>query len=236
MAKLNVRIGAMESVKTTEALAIHHNYRSKGHNSVLAKPLTDTKDGDFVSSRPGLRHEADIIFAKDEDIRERLIGHAALKGLETVHVLIVDEANFVTPEQAIQLHALTVSDNYGLGEVPVIAFGLRSSAMGEPFMGVATLLAFAKDIEIKKTICRCATTAWHNTRKIDGKFVFEGEQVAIDGEVENGAVTTYESLCSDCYTEEVNKALAAGEPVQASVMNVMGISDTTALTTTDKQT
>ena len=42
-----------------------------------------------------------------------------------------------------------------------------------------------------------------NTRKVDNDFVFEGEQVAIDG-VSN---ISYESLCRRCYKEEHKKYL-----------------------------
>ena len=40
-----------------------------------------------------------------------------------------------------------------------------------------------------------------NGRQVDGKFVFEGSQVAIDGVSE----VTYESLCGNCYFEELAK-------------------------------
>jgi thymidine kinase len=37
-----------------------------------------------------------------------------------------------------------------------------------------------------------------NGRKVDGKFIFDGEQVAIDG-----VDVTYESLCPVCYFNEL---------------------------------
>jgi thymidine kinase len=36
-----------------------------------------------------------------------------------------------------------------------------------------------------------------NARKLDGKFIFDGDQVAIDG-----VRVTYESLCPSCYFAE----------------------------------
>jgi thymidine kinase len=50
-----------------------------------------------------------------------------------------------------------------------------------------------------KTICRCGKKAIFNGRKINGEFVTEGGQVAIDGQ---GAVE-YESLCAKCYQSKV---------------------------------
>ena len=50
-------------------------------------------------------------------------------------------------------------------------------------------------IEEMKTICRCGRKAILNGRMINGKFTFEGEQVAIDL-VDN---VEYQSLCGQCY-------------------------------------
>ena len=50
-------------------------------------------------------------------------------------------------------------------------------------------------------LCSCGNKARFNARKINGKFVFEGEQVAIDNENN----VEYESLCPVCYLKEKNK-------------------------------
>jgi thymidine kinase len=65
------------------------------------------------------------------------------------------------------------------------------------FEGSERLLLLAHSLEELKTICRCGRKAILNGRKINGKFVFEGEQVAIDGEDQ----VEYESLCANCYFE-----------------------------------
>ena len=46
-----------------------------------------------------------------------------------------------------------------------------------------------------KTICTCGRKAICNCRKVNGQFVFEGEQVAID--LENDV--QYVSMCPQCY-------------------------------------
>ena len=63
------------------------------------------------------------------------------------------------------------------------------------FPGSTRLLELAHTIEEMKTICRCGRKALLNGRKIAGKFVSEGDQVAIEGE----AQVEYESLCGACY-------------------------------------
>jgi len=46
-------------------------------------------------------------------------------------------------------------------------------------------------------MCFCGSQAEFNTRKINGKYVFKGEQVAIDGDK-----VTYDSFCGSCYMRE----------------------------------
>ena len=57
-----------------------------------------------------------------------------------------------------------------------------------------SILKFPSFEELK-TICKCGQKAIANGRKIGGRFVFEGDQVAIEGE----ASVEYESLCARCY-------------------------------------
>lgn len=53
-------------------------------------------------------------------------------------------------------------------------------------------------LEELKTICRCGRKAIFTTRRIDGRAIFDGAQVAIDG----GAEVTYEAVCAACYLAE----------------------------------
>ena len=61
--------------------------------------------------------------------------------------------------------------------------------------GSTRLLELAHTIEEMKTICTCGRKAICNCRKVNGRFVFEGEQVAID--LENDV--QYVSMCPQCY-------------------------------------
>jgi thymidine kinase len=84
-----------------------------------------------------------------------------------------------------------------LDDIPVLAYGIRTDFLTHGFPGSLRLLEIAHSLEELKTICRCGRKAMFNARLIDGEFVFDGEQVAIDG-----AEVTYESLCPSCYFEE----------------------------------
>ena len=60
-------------------------------------------------------------------------------------------------------------------------------------------MELADDLEELITICSCGAKAKFSARKINGKFVTDGAEIAIDGE-DN---VTYESLCGKCYIEKV---------------------------------
>ena len=62
-------------------------------------------------------------------------------------------------------------------------------------------------MEEMKTICACGRKACCNARKVNGEFVFEGSQVAID-QTEN---VGYESLCAQCYLKERSAYFSRGE-------------------------
>lgn len=63
------------------------------------------------------------------------------------------------------------------------------------FEGSTRLLLLAHSLEELKTICKCGKKAIFNGRKVNGKFIFEGKQVAIDKE-DN---IEYELLCAKCF-------------------------------------
>jgi thymidine kinase len=91
-------------------------------------------------------------------------------------------------------------------DVPVLAYGIRTDFRTEAFPGSARLLEVAHSLEELKTICRCGRKAIFNARRVAGRFVFDGDQVAIDTSTELGAggvrEVAYESLCGVCYLEE----------------------------------
>jgi thymidine kinase len=76
----------------------------------------------------------------------------------------------------------------------VICYGIRTDFQTAAFPGSRRLLEIAHSLEELKTICRCGRKAVFNGRLVGGEFVFDGEQVAIDG-----VEVTYESMCAKCY-------------------------------------
>lgn len=187
MAKLYFRYSAMNAGKTTQLLQVKYNYEERGQNVLLLKPNIDNRDGmEKVKSRVGLESKANLI-APDTDLKELV--KRTLK-LQPLHCLLIDEAQFLTRQQVIQLCA--VVDDWN---IPVIAYGLRSDFKGDLFPGSQALLAFCDSIEELKTICWCGKKAIMNTRLQDGKAIYHGEQVQIGGN------ESYISLCRKHWRE-----------------------------------
>ena len=194
MAKLYFRYGAMNSGKSTALLQAAFNYEERGQRVLLAKPSVDTK-GDGIVSRLGVARDVDFTIASDTALRARFAALAAqtrsTEGRE-VACLLIDEAQFLSPEQVDDLLRIAVLDR-----VPVLAYGIRTDFKTNAFPGSRRLLEIAHSIEELKTICRCGRKAIFNARKVGEAFIFDGAQVAIDGES-----VTYEALCGECYLSE----------------------------------
>ena len=195
MSKLYFRHGAMNSGKSTALLQAAHNYEERDQHVLLAKPAIDVKGEKAITSRLGVDREVDFLITPELDLREEFTNRVADFKRQTgknIACLLIDEAQFLTREQVDQTLEIAVID-----DVPVLAYGIRTDFLTNGFPGSLRLLEIAHSLEELKTICRCGRKALFNGRKVDGKFVFDGDQVAIDG-----VHVTYESLCPACYFAE----------------------------------
>ncbi|MCO5293332.1 MAG: thymidine kinase [Homoserinimonas sp.] len=196
MAKLYFRYGAMNSGKSTNLLQAAFNYEEREQQVLLMKPRIDTKGDTDIVSRLGVRRAVDFVVGAEEDLWEvfarerRKIEDRTGKA---VSCLLVDEAQFLTESQVDDLLRIAIIDN-----IPVLAYGIRTDFQTVAFPGSRRLLEISHSLEELKTICRCGKKAVFNTRQVDGEFVFDGEQVAI----EDGVEIVYESLCGNCYLQE----------------------------------
>ncbi|MFK3836345.1 thymidine kinase [Microbacterium sp. NPDC087868] len=202
MAKLYFRYGAMNSGKSTALLQAAYNYEERGQRVLLAKPAIDTKGASEISSRLGMTREVDFLIAPGDDAKQLFLARRddARAHADDIACLLIDEAQFLTPEQVDDLFRIAVEEG-----IPVLAYGIRNDFLTHAFPGSARLLAIAHSLEELKTICRCGRKAVFNGRVVGGRFVFDGDQVAIDEGADGQAapeVTTYESLCGTCYLQE----------------------------------
>lgn len=186
MSKLYFRFSPMNSGKSTALIQIAYNYEERGQKVLVVKPSLDTKSSQ-VLSRLGAARTVDINASPEVDLHAEILAYP-----EEIDCILVDEVQFCTPKQIEQLFRVAVIE-----DIPVIGYGLRTDFQTRFFPGSLRMMELAHSIEELKTICRCGVKALFNGRKINGVFVREGAQVAIDGEVE------YESLCGICYLTKV---------------------------------
>jgi thymidine kinase len=190
MAKLHFKYGAMNSGKSDTLIKTAYNYTERGLKVVVVKPGVDTKGNDTIVARGGHSRAVDIIAHDETNLEAEVVKNNA------VNCVLVDEAQFLTREQIGQLFALAKQH-----DISVICYGLRADFQTRLFPGSERLFEIADNIEKLPTMCFCGSQAEFNTRKINGKYVFDGDQVAIDGEGD----ITYDSLCGQCYTREGGK-------------------------------
>lgn len=197
MAKLHFKYGAMNSGKSDTLIKTAYNYAERGLATITVKPALDTKGEDWVVARGGAKRRVDVLVAPGTDLREQIRAEADRQGLRPLHCVLVDESQFLDPEQIDELFLVAKRD-----DVSVICYGLRTDFLAHVFPGSRRLFELADNFEKLPTMCRCGSQAEFNCRMVDGVHVFEGDQVAID----DGARVSYESLCGACFMCEQDAA------------------------------
>lgn len=189
MAKLYFRYAVMNAGKSTQLLQIAYDYeKNNGRKVFCLKPGTDTKEGEYIISRlenGEIKRKCDFLIHPDKDwlfnklVRE--IKNAEEKG-NPLSIVLIDEAQFMSKANVWDLARIVTDYN-----LPVICFGIKVDALGNPFEGSTHLFALAQNIEevTTRAICRLSKTpkkATMNLRLVNGKPVFEGSQVAIEND------------------------------------------------------
>jgi thymidine kinase len=195
VSKLYFRYAAMNAGKSTALLQAAYNYEERGMRVRLFTAALDDRTGlGVVASRLGLKRQVET-FGPDTVFDAVWLedgGSEAGRGRNItgpVACLLIDEAQFLTPEQVGQLHRLAHQHR-----VPVLCYGLRSDFRGDAFPGAAALLTLADTLEEMKNICACGRKASMNLRVDDqGLRVKEGEQVVIGGN------ERYRAVCPSCF-------------------------------------
>ncbi len=172
MAQLYFYYSAMNAGKSTTLLQSAYNYHERGMRALLYTPAIDDRIGSHkIHSRIGITEDA-IAFSETYDFFEFV---KETQQNEAVHCLLIDESQFLTAAQVLQL--TLICDQLS---VPVLCYGIRTDFQGEPFEGSKYLLAWADNLIEIKTICRTGKKATMNARlDQDGNRVTEGEQVDI---------------------------------------------------------
>lgn len=199
MAKLHFKYGAMNSGKSDTLIKTAFNYEEQGLEIATIKPRKDSKGGDMIVARGGYERQADILADAELDVRQAIA--AEKLGKTALQCVLVDEAQFLEPEQVSQLYEVAKHD-----DTSVIAFGLLKDFKTHMFAGTQRLVELADNLEKLPTMCRCGSQAEFNVLRIDGDYVFEFEDES-DSEDENNVLidgedgVEYDSMCGGCYMQ-----------------------------------
>ena len=173
MAKLYFYYASMNAGKSSHLLQADFNYRERGMRTMLWTAALDSRSQGMVRSRIGLESEAHR-FAPDTDLWAEV---SAVHDAGKLDCVLVDEAQFLTPDQVWQLARL--ADEAG---IPVLCYGLRTDFQGALFPGSAVLLGIADALVELKAVCHCGRKATMNLRVDDsGAAVRQGQQTEIGG-------------------------------------------------------
>ncbi|MEO5707211.1 MAG: thymidine kinase [Alteraurantiacibacter sp.] len=182
MAKLYFYYASMNAGKSTTLLQADFNYRERGMATMLWTAALDDRAGERrVASRIGLAADANQ-FAPETDMWGAITAAHAAQPLACV---LVDEAQFLSPEQVWQL--ARVADEAG---IPVLCYGLRTDFRGHLFPGSAVLLGIADALVELKAVCHCGRKATMNLR-VDAS----GAAVTAGAQTEIGGNDRYVALC-----------------------------------------
>jgi thymidine kinase len=174
MAKLYFYYASMNAGKSTTLLQADFNYRERGMATMLWTAALDNRfDVGVVTSRIGLSATAHR-FNPDTAMRAAVLTEHGLRPLACV---LVDEAQFLSREQVLDLARLADED-----DIPVVCYGLRTDFAAELFPGSAALLGIADTLVELKGVCECGRKATMNLR-VDGtgRAVLDGAQTEVGG-------------------------------------------------------
>ena len=192
MAKLYFYYSTMNAGKSTALLQAAHNYAERGLTAALFTARLDDRAGGRIASRIGIDKDARK-FDATTDFWELCPAAAP-------HCVLVDEAQFLSPEQVRQLARVVDEAN-----IPVMCYGLRTDFRGELFPGSAGLLAWADSLAELKTICCCGRKATMVVRvSPTGTVERAGQQVEIGGN------ERYVPLCRRHFNESHRTGVCVG--------------------------
>lgn len=214
MAVLNFYTGTMDAGKSTLALQLDYNHRTRGLVGVLFTSR-DRSGAGRVTSRLGLERPAVEV---DEDFHfwEYLVDELSRGG--RIDYLVCDEAQFYTRDQVDQL--AKVADDL---DIAVYAFGILTDFRTRLFDGSARLVELADRIQTLQVeaLCWCGERATHNARTEDGWMVTEGDVIVVgdtDGEGRPAPTVGYEVLCRRHHRRRITAANSGAASLSPDVL------------------
>jgi thymidine kinase len=186
--------GPMDCGKSTLALQVDHNQGRQGRKGLLLVHH-DRSGQPQITSRIGITRQAIEVQA---DVDLRVLVRARWAAGTRVDYVIVDEAQFLTPDQVDQLAEL--ADDV---QVDVYCFGIATDFRSRMFPGSRRLFELADELEPVQVdvLCWCGLPARFNARVSDGVVIRAGDTVLVadtDRELPDSTPMTtvrYQVLC-----------------------------------------
>ncbi|MER7736624.1 thymidine kinase [Streptomyces erythrochromogenes] len=205
--------GTMDCGKSTLALQIEHNRSARGLQGLIF--TRDDRAGEGkLSSRLGLVTDA-VEAGPNLDLYGYVVEQLSRGG--KVDYVIVDEAQFLAPDQIDQL-ARIVDDL----DLDVFAFGITTDFRTKLFPGSQRLIELADRVETLQVeaMCWCGARATHNARTVGGEMVVEGEQVVVGDVARTAAEVGYEVLCRRHHRRQMTSAASRAGSLSPDVLPV----------------
>ncbi len=182
MKTLTFRYGTMISGKTSDLLSEAKNCELRGQKAILCKPYVGGRNwARQIEARTGIKKNVDIMIKLDTNL--------TLLPWQSVHLILVDEAQFLSRKHVEELREITIKE-----QIPIICYGLKTNFRGELFEGSRVLLEMADVIKEIRTQCwYCDLKATHVLRLKGGTKEVE---VEMPGEM------NYAPVCYKCWKEK----------------------------------
>lgn len=191
MSKLHFFYSVMNAGKSTQLLQVAHNYKAQSEKQVIlfTSAIDDRNGIGMITSRIGISMPA-IALKSEDDVFS--IVRSLLNSKGPASAILVDEVQFFTPDHVRQLARIADELN-----TPVMCYGLKNNSQGDLFSSsIATLLAYADQIQEIKQVCHCGRKA-----TMILKYDKNGKPVRTGNVVEVGAEDRYVSVCRPHWTE-----------------------------------
>lgn len=155
---------------------------------MVMKPKLDTRDIGMVRSR-ALNTEMMAVLIDENGRVDNQFSIYEQAVNQQPDYIFVDEVNFLKSEDIDELAKIV--DNLN---IPVFGYGLMIDYKGFLFEGSKRMVELADTIrELKSPCIKCSKKATMHLRKINDKYVFEGNSIEV------GDMDAYESVCRKCY-------------------------------------
>lgn len=166
--------GTMFSGKSLDLISTYTTYKFNNKKVLTLKHASDTRDFGVIKSRMSNETVGCILYTDNESLYD-VVTNAIKTTDSEPDVILIDEIQFSSIKHIDELHKISEI-------APVMCYGLKTSYTGELFPAIAKLIPLAENIrEIKTTCCMCNSKATHNLLVRDGKPIYEGAFVNVEG-------------------------------------------------------